>query len=231
MTVIVTGASRGIGRAIADRLHSLGYEVLGISLRDPVDLRYESPDYPIEKADISDINSLNEIYEKVKNTKITGLVNSAGVFENLPFLFFPYNNYKKIIDVNLIGAMNMCSVFLKLMDKEVHTPIVNISSIAAHYPNHSTAYTASKMGLEGFTKSLAKDLSHTKIRPNCICPGFIKTDMTKANLVFSDSNTLKEYVSSQPIGIPLTVEHVADVVELLFNEKSNCVGGQSIQIG
>lgn len=231
MTVIVTGASRGIGRAISERLHSLGHEVVGISLRDVIDLRYETPKYQIEKADVSDIDSLNSVYEKIKGSTITGIVNAAGVFENLPFLFFPHSNYKKIIDVNLLGAMNTTSVFLKLMDKEKHSPIVNISSVLAHYPNHSTAYTASKAGLEGFTRSLAKDLSHTKIRPNCVCPGLIKTDMTKANMMFSDANVLKEYMSFQAIGMPLTVDHVADVVELLFDEKSNCIGGQSIQIG
>ena len=125
--------------------------------------------------------------------------------------------------------MNTCSLFIKLMDKNLHTPIINIGSSVAHVRNNATAYTASKFAVEGFTSSLAKELSDTKIRPNVICPGMIETRMTSAT--FKDTNKIQSYINSQPIGIPLSVDHVADVVELLFDPKSNCIGGQAIQIG
>lgn len=115
------------------------------------------------------------------------------------------------------------------MDVNVHTPIINMSSIAAHIPNSNTAYTASKLGIEGFTSSLAKDLYKTKIRPNAICPGLVRTDMS--NSVFATSPHLQYYIATQPIGIEVSTSDIADVVELLFDPKSNCIGGQSIQVG
>lgn len=229
MTVIVTGASRGIGRVIAERLHFLGYEVLGIATKNIRDKDYEPAPYEIEECDVSDIENVRSVYQKIKHKKIVGLINCAGIFEAMPFDLQPYERYKEVISVNLLGTINMCSVFLKLMDKEVHTPIINMSSIAAHIPNSNTAYTASKSGVEGFTSSLAKDLCKTKIRPNAICPGVIKTDMSKG--VFENNPNLKHYLASQPIGIQVSPSDIADIVELLFDPKSNCIGGQSIQIG
>lgn len=229
MTVIVTGASRGIGRAVADRLHFLGHEVIGISLSSPLDFKYDIPAYLIKQADVTNIDDLNNIYKDIKGKTVSGLINCAGIFESLPIKIFPYENYKKVIDINLLGTINTCSTFIKLMNKDIHTPIINISSIAAHIPNQNTAYTASKFAVEGFTAALAKDLSGTKIRPNAICPGMIETDMTRAT--FQNKLGMDYYTQSQPVGIALDTSHVADIVELLFDPRSNCIGGQSIQIG
>lgn len=229
MTVIVTGASRGIGRVVAERLHSLGYEILGISTQSIRDKDYQPALYDIEECDVSDIESVRSVYQKIKHKKIVGLINCAGIFESAPFNLLPYERYSEVILVNLLGTINTCSVFLKLMDKDVHTPIINMSSIAAHIPNSNTAYTASKSGVEGFTASLAKDLCKTKIRPNAICPSVINTDMAK--VVFENNPNLDQYLAAQPIGIQVTASDIADIVELLFDPKSNCIGGQSIQIG
>jgi NAD(P)-dependent dehydrogenase (short-subunit alcohol dehydrogenase family) len=229
VTVIVTGASRGIGRVVAERLHSLGYEILGISTQSIRDKDYQPALYDIEECDVSDIESVRSVYQKIKHKKIVGLINCAGIFESAPFNLLPYERYSEVILVNLLGTINTCSVFLKLMDKDVHTPIINMSSIAAHIPNSNTAYTASKSGVEGFTASLAKDLCKTKIRPNAICPSVINTDMAK--VVFENNPNLDQYLAAQPIGIQVTASDIADIVELLFDPKSNCIGGQSIQIG
>jgi 3-oxoacyl-[acyl-carrier protein] reductase len=147
----------------------------------------------------------------------------------MPIEIFPHKLYKDIIDVNLVGTINVCSTFINLMDKNVHSPIINISSIAAHIPNLNTIYTASKYGVEGFTSSLSKELSNTKIRVNAICPGLIETDMTRNTI--PDDSLWDKYSQLQPIGIKLKPEHVADLVELLFDPRSSCIGGQSIQIG
>lgn len=229
MTVIVTGASRGIGRAIAERLYLKGHDVLGISKYSKEDDKYPAPIFEMEQADVTKIEDLNKVYEKIKHKTVSGLVNSAGIFTAMPIEYFKYEYYKKVIDTNLIGAMNTCSIFIKLMDKKTYTPIINISSLASSTINDATAYTASKAGLDGFTAALAKELRATKIRPNSICPGIINTDMNilKAN----DKKLWQALVNAQPIGIQLTTQHVADVVELLFDEKSSCIGGQSIKIG
>lgn len=229
MTVIVTGASRGIGRAIAERLYLLGHDVLGIYKYNVIDEKYPLPVFETEQADVTKIKDLKLVYEKIKHKKVTGLINAAGIFSAMPIQNFEYENYKAVIDTNLIGSINTCSIFINLMDKNIHTPIINISSIAAHVINRETVYTASKAGLEGFTSSLAKELSGTKIRPNAICPGMIETDMTR--ITSKDKNLWNTLVQNQPMGIQLTPQHVADVVELLFNPKSSCIGGQSIQIG
>lgn len=229
MTVIVTGASRGIGRAIAERLYLKGYDVLGIYKKTIEDSKYGETIFELEQADVTNIEDLNLIYEKIKHKKVSGLINAAGLFAAWPISDFKYEDYKKIIETNLIGSINTCSIFLDLMDKNKHTPIINISSIASFVTNDATIYTASKAGLNGFTSSLAKELKNTKIRPNCICPGMIETDMTR--LTALDKNKWKMLVESQPIGIQLTPQNVADIVEILFDEKTSCIGGQSIQIG
>lgn len=229
MTVIVTGASRGIGRAIAERLYSKGYDILGISKYSIEDDKYPKPDFKLEQADVTDLESLKLIYEKIKDNKVLGLVNAAGYFASWPMNYFKYEDYKKVIETNLIGVINTCSIFIKLMDRKIHTPIINISSGSSLVANDATVYTASKAGVNGFTSSLAKELSNTKIRPNTICPGMIKTDMTA--LKSMDKKAWEIYVQSQPIGIQLTPDHVADIVELLFDERSSCIGGQSLQIG
>ncbi len=229
MTVVVTGASRGIGRAIAERLYLKGYDVLGIYKKTIEDNKYSPTIFELEQADVTSIEDLNLIYEKIKYRGVSGLINAAGLFAAWPINNFKYEDYKKIIETNLIGSINTCSIFLDLMDKNKHTPIINISSIASFVTNDATIYTASKAGLNGFTASLAKELKHTKIRPNCICPGMIETDMTR--LTALDKNKWKALVESQPIGIQLTPQNVADIVEILFDEKSSCIGGQSIQIG
>lgn len=229
MTVIVTGASRGIGRAIAERLHSKGYEVLGISREGDNTDRSPKANFKIQKADVCNVEDLNLIYESIKNKKVSGLINAAGVFSSMPIENFKYEVYKKIIDVNLIGLINTCSIFIKLMDKNIHTPIINISSISAHVPNEATVYSASKAGVNGFTSSLAKELRFTKIRPNTICPGLIETDMTRITSL--DKNRWNQIVSAQPMGVQLSLDNVADVVEIFFDEKTSCIGGQFIQIG
>lgn len=229
MTVIVTGASSGIGRAIAERLYSKGHEVIGISKYSVEDDRYPAPDFQLEQADVTNIDDLKAVYDKIKNKKVTGLVNAAGYFASYPMNYFKYEEYKKVIDINLIGIINSCSVFIGLMDRKVHTPIINISSAASLTPNVSTVYTASKAGVNAFTLSLAKELSNTKIRPNAICPGLIETDMTRVTAL--DKKTWITMVEKQPIGIQLVPDDVADIVELLFDEKSSSIGGQSIQIG
>jgi 3-oxoacyl-[acyl-carrier protein] reductase len=203
--------------------------VLGIATKSIRDKDYQPAPYEIEECDVSNIENVRSVYQKIKHKKIAGLINCAGIFEAAPFSLLPYERYNEVISVNLIGTINTCSVFLKLMDKDVHTPIINMSSIAAHIPNSNTAYTASKSGVEGFTSSLAKDLSKTKIRPNAICPSVVDTDMAK--VVFNNNPNLEHYLSAQPIGIQVAPSDIADIVELLFDPKSNCIGGQSIQIG
>lgn len=227
MTVLITGAARGIGRYIADRLYDNGHEVIGISKTSPLDSRWEPTRFTVYQADVKDFDSLMSVYDKIKQKTISGLINSAGVFDNFPFSIFNQKDYKNVIETNLIGTINTCSIFLNLMNKNVHTPIINISSLAAHINNNLTAYTASKSGLEGFTSSLAKELYKTKIRPNCIAPGLIHTDMTFHIEKFFGEGVL----NTQPLGIRLESSHVADIVELLFDPKSNCIGGQAIQIG
>lgn len=229
MTVIVTGASRGIGRAIAERLYLKNHDVLGIFKYTLEDDKYTTPIFEIEQADVTKIEDLNKIYEKIKHKKVSGLINAAGVFAAWPINYFKHEDYKKVIETNLIGSINTCSIFLNLMDKNKHTPIINISSTASFVTNDATIYTASKTGLNGFTSSLARELNKTKIRPNAICPGMIETDMTK--LTALDKKAWESHVASQPIGMQLTVGHVADIVELLFDERSSCIGGQAIQIG
>ena len=221
--IIVTGSGSGMGKCIAQRLHSKGERVLGLSLYKP---QYE-PEFDTVLSDVRNIKSLYAISKDLLDNKeeVTALINCAGIYEPTPAGFFFEDKAYNIIDTNLNGVFNSCQAFLSNMNPEKHTAIVNISSMAAHIANEATMYSASKAGVESFTKGFAKQLSNTKIRANCIAPGL--TDLTRKHLITGDQSTVK----NQIIEKLFELDDVANLVEILMDVRSDSLTGQVLHVG
>jgi 3-oxoacyl-[acyl-carrier protein] reductase len=227
--IIVTGSSKGIGNAIANRLSKNGHEVLGISRTLPKD----ESSFKTYQGDVSQKESLIKLQNELKenNITVTGLINAAGILENVlvDWMAKEQSEIEEVFNTNVVGVINSCQTFIPLMNKKEHTPIINIASISAHVQTDLMIYGPSKYAIYGFTKNLARSLKNTSIRPNCISPGPIfPTGMTEA----VPGVLLKHYASSQIInGKIFSPEDICDVVELLLDPKSNSLTGQSFHIG
>jgi 3-oxoacyl-[acyl-carrier protein] reductase len=223
--IIVTGSGSGMGKCIAQRLHSNGEKVLGISLYKP---QYD-PEFDTILADVRDIKSLYSISKDIleNGEEVTALINCAGIYEPTPAGFFFEDKAYNVINTNLNGVFNSCQAFLSNMNPEVHTSIINISSLAAHMANEATMYSASKAGVESFTKGFAKQISNTKIRANCIAPGPIITDLTRRHLLTGDQSAVKNQIIERLFDL----DDVANLVELLMDSRSDSLTGQVLHIG
>lgn len=155
------------------------------------------------------------------------LVNNAGITKDTLLMRMKEEDFDKVINVNLKGTYNVTKNVIPYMMKQKYGKIINISSVVGVSGNAGQAnYAASKAGIIGFTKSVAKELASRNILANCVAPGFIKTDMTD---VLSDS--VKESINSQ---IPLkkmgTAEEVANAVYFLGNEENTYITGQVLNV-
>ena len=231
---LVTGATRGIGKEIALELAKNGFDI-AVNYRGTQDenlkKEIESNNVRCEfvEADVSNFeqceNMIKEAIEKYG--RIDVLVNNAGITKDGLIMRMKKEDFEAVIDVNLVGTFNVTRNVIPYMIKQKSGRIINVSSVVGVAGNAGqTNYSASKAGVIGFTKSLAKEVESRNILVNAIAPGFIDTDMTK---VLSD--TVKEGINAQ---IPLkrmgTPKEVAKVVKFLASEDSSYVTGQVINI-
>ncbi len=231
---LVTGATRGIGKEIALELAKNGFDI-AVNYRGTQDenlkKEIESNNVRCEfvEADVSNFeqceNMIKEAIEKYG--RIDVLVNNAGITKDGLIMRMKKEDFEAVIDVNLVGTFNVTRNVIPYMIKQKSGRIINVSSVVGVAGNAGqTNYSASKAGVIGFTKSLAKEVASRNILVNAIAPGFIDTDMTK---VLSD--TVKEGINAQ---IPLkrmgTPKEVAKVVKFLASEDSSYVTGQVINI-
>lgn len=228
---VVTGAARGIGRAIVFELLRQGRRVAGLDL-------LEGPLKDLEKAaqeagfevitrclDITDTAKLTDVLESLSSEHggIGILVNNAGITRDRLMIQMDDDDFDKVIAVNLRAAFTATRVVARSMIRNKFGRIVNISSVAAVMGQAgSTNYAASKAGLIGMTKSIAREIGKKGITANCIAPGFIQTDMT---------NTLPEPVKKAareviPVKRFGTVEDVASAVAFLASEQAGYITGQ-----
>ncbi len=234
--VLITGGTRGIGKSIAEKFAKEGYNLVLNYVSDNTQVK-ELEDYfknfgievLIVKADVSKYEECENMVKQAidKFSKIDVLVNNAGITKDGLIAMMKEDSFNKVIDVNLKGTFNVTRNVVPYMIKKKSGNIVNISSVVGIAGNAGqTNYSASKAGIIGFTKSLAKELSARSIRVNAVAPGFIDTDMTN---VLSDK--VKESIYSQ---IPLkrmgNADEVANVVYFLSNEESSYVTGQVINV-
>ena len=233
---LITGGTRGIGKAIAIKFAKNRYNLVLNYVSDRTnleDLEKEFKEYNIEvlfiKTDVSKYEDCENMAKKAieKFGKIDVLVNNAGITKDGLLLRMTPKNFEKVININLKGTFNVTKSVVPYMMKKRTGKIVNISSVVGVSGNAGQCnYAASKAGIIGFTKSIAKELASRNILANCVAPGFIDTDMTS---VLSDS--VKENINTQ---IPLkrmgSSEEVANSVYFLAGEENTYVTGQVLNV-
>ena len=222
--IIVTGASRGIGAAIAQRLSQAGHDILGIA-RSEADSEIE-----IKKADVSNFSELKLIAKELQSRKIevTGLVNAAGIASLNLAILTPPEKVESIIKVNLIGTIFACQAFSPLMIRAKQGSIINFSSIAVSLGLSGEAvYAASKAGVESFSRTFAREMSGHGIRVNCISPGPIDTALLKG---VSDIQ-IENIVKSQVIQRKFSTSDICDLTEFLISKKSKSLSGEVLHVG
>jgi 3-oxoacyl-[acyl-carrier protein] reductase len=228
-TALVTGASRGIGRAIALELKSKDFSVIGTATSQAgVDALIENG---IEGyiLDLNSPNSIGSFWEQLEVDKknISILVNNAGITRDNIVLRMSDDEWSDIMNVHLNGTFQLCKRSLKMMLKNKWGRIINISSASASIGNRGQSnYAAAKAGVEAFTKSLAKEVGKRDITINAVAPGFIATDMTEQN----DGVNAEYLIKEIPLGRFGEPEEVAGLVDFLCSEKASYITGQTIHI-
>lgn len=235
-TAIITGSSRGIGKAIAFKLGKMGANIV-INGSSPSDALKKTEE-ELKETGINVITVVadvrkNEDVEAMINTAVETfggldiLVNNAGVTRDKLMMRMTESDWDDVLDINLKGAFLCTKAASKIMMKQRSGKIINITSVVGVMGNPSqTNYAASKAGLIGLTKSTAKELASRGINCNAVAPGLIETDMTD---VLPDS-VKENYLNSIPQKRYGTPEDVANVVGFLVSEEANYITGQVIHI-
>ena len=236
-TVIVTGGSRGIGRAIANGFAKKGYNVVisyagnekAASETEKLCKESGAADVMTFKGDVSDEKSCEELVKTAseKYGQIDVLVNNAGITRDGLVARMSADDFDSVIATNLRGAFLMSKLVTKPMMKQRYGRIVNISSVVGVHGNAGQAnYSASKAGLIGMTKSIAKELASRNITVNAVAPGMIATDMT-AVLTDAQKDSINASIPAKRMGEP---EDIANAVVFLADEKSGYITGQVLGV-
>lgn len=234
--ILVTGAARGIGKAIALALSAQGAHVVFNYRGD--EIKAMALKEELEKAggkatglkfDVTDYEAMTKAIDEFTKTvaPISGLVNNAGVSKDTLLLRLKPDEISSIIDTNLKGSMMVTQALSRNFLRAQDVSIVHMSSIVGLMGNPSqAAYAASKAGLIGFSKSVAKELASRNLRSNVICPGFIQTDMTDT----LQDKAKDEYNKAIPLGRFGTTDEVSHLTCFLLSRASSYVTGEVIKI-
>ena len=234
--VFVTGGSRGIGKAIALKYAENGYNIVINYVSEKTDvneLKNQFEKYEIESLIVkADVSKAEEVENAVKQAiekfgKIDVLVNNAGITRDTLLMRMKEEDFDKVIEINLKGTFLVTKAVTPYMMKRRNGRIINLSSVVGVTGNAGQSnYSASKAGIIGFTKSVAKELASRDIRANAVAPGFIDTDMTSIL-----SNEVKANINAQiPMKRMGTAREIANVVYFLGSEESSYITGQVVNI-
>jgi len=228
-TALVTGASRGIGRAIALDFKEKGYSVIGTATSETGAAELNDIGIQGYVLDLNSHESIDSFWQKLEdnNQNISLLVNNAGITRDNIVLRMSDEEWSDIMNVHLYGTFQLCKRSLKMMLKSKWGRIINISSASASIGNRGQSnYAAAKAGVEAFTKSLAKEVGKRDITINAVAPGFITTDMTENNDGVNEDYLIKEI----PLGRFGEPAEVANLVTFLCSEEASYITGQTIHI-
>ena len=231
--ILVTGANRGIGLSIIQRLNNDGYTVIGTSRTDDganiISQEINSNGGKGLKMDVTNQESINSAIKNIQDEygALYGLVNNAGITNDNLLMRMTEEQWLSVIETNLTSIYRVTKSIVKDMMKAREGRIVNIGSIVGMMGNAGQSnYSASKSGLLGFTKSLARELSSRNINVNSISPGFIDTDMTKA---LSDDQ-IDNLSKNIPLGRIAESSEVSSVVSFLLSDDSSYITGENINV-
>ena len=226
--IFISGASRGIGKSMAQHFAKNNFNVVGTSRNIfKFDNDLENL-FPI-KLDVTSRNDVKDCFDELKSKNLLPdiLINNAGITADQLFLRMSDDDWDNVINTNLTGTFNLTKIFLKNMIKNKFGRIINISSISGLMGNPGQVnYSSSKAALNGFTKSLAKEVGSRNITVNCVAPGFIDTDMTS----FIEDNERNEILKQIPLnkfGVP---EDISKLVMFLMSDEASYITGQTISI-
>ena len=222
--IIVTGASRGLGKAITERLTEQGKHVIGL-VRSTDGIEIEG----IE-CDVSDYASVKKAALSVKKMgePVEAFINAAGVASMNLAVTTDESTVQKLIQTNLVGTIQCCQLFAPIMLRQKYGSFINFSTIAVALAlKGESVYAASKAGVETFSRTFAREMADFNVRVNCIAPGPIRTDLLRG---ITDAQ-IEKITSQQIIQKQFEKSDVCDLVELLMDSRASSLSGQTLNIG
>jgi 3-oxoacyl-[acyl-carrier protein] reductase len=226
--VFISGASRGIGTSIAYHFSNLGHTVIGTS-RNDFEFENSAENLIPLKLDITCRDSISacQSFLKERDLMPSVLINNAGITSDQIFLRMKDEDWDNVIATNLTGTFNLTKAFLKNMIKKKNGRIINISSVSGLMGNPGQVnYSSAKAGLNGFTKSLAKEVGSRGITVNSVAPGFIETDMTS----YLDKNSKDEIIKGIPLNRLGSPKDISEIVAFLASNEAAYITGQTISV-
>ncbi len=233
---LITGGNGGIGKAISIKLAKQGYDIVINYYSDyegALETKIICEKYKVNvmlyKCDVSNFDEVENMMRNIVEQmgRIDVLVNNSGVTKDTLILRMKESDFDRVININLKGCFNCIKHISKIMMKQKFGVIVNISSVVGLVGNAGQVnYSASKSGILGITKSVAKELVSLNVRCNAIAPGFIETDMTE-NLPKTVKEDILKSIPMKKMGNP---EDVANVVNFLVSDESKYITGQVINV-
>ncbi len=233
--VLITGASKGIGKAITIKLAANGARTVLLSRNEEklsmlndelVNKGFQSI---YQSADVSKLEDLEKAVEYAKNkwNTIDAIINNAGITEDNLIVRMSMASFERVVDINLKGVFNGIKSVSKTMIKNNYGRIINISSVIGIIGNKGQSnYSASKSGIIGLTKSIAKELAPKNVTVNAIAPGYIETDMTR-ELSAVNQQQLLNLIPLNRLGKP---DDIADLVCFLLSDEAEYITGQTINV-
>ena len=234
-TALVTGGAKGIGAAICKALANDGYRIAlnyNSSFESATELKNELSSVThieIFKADISDSSDVERMFTEIESVfgGVDVLINNAGIAQQALFTDITDEMWQKMIGVNLTGAFNCCRRALPYMIRNKFGKIINITSMWGEVgASMEVHYSASKAGLIGLTKALAKEVGLSGITVNAVSPGVVETDMMAS---FSDE-VKSSLADETPLGVLGTPENIASAVSFLASDKAGFITGQVVSV-
>lgn len=231
---VVTGASKGIGRACALRLAKDGMTVVvnyshsdEEAAKTVEEIKAAGGDAVAYKADVSDLNQVKEMFKYVSDTygRVDVLVNNAGIVRDEYLLMLTQENLDKCLDLNIKGYFYCAQQAALKMFSQKSGVIVNMSSVSSKMAlAGQSVYSATKGAVNSMTQTMAKELARKKIRVNAVCPGFVQTEMVEQ----LPEDKKKEYLKEVPLGRFADVDEVAGLVSFLCSDDASYITGQAI---
>lgn len=235
-TAIVTGGSRGIGRAVSLLLAREGANVAIVYAGNTAAAEETKQQAEalgaaaaVFQCDVADEQAVTDMVKAVKTQfgSVDILVNNAGITRDGLLMRMKEADWQAVLDTNLTGVYHCTKAVSKLMMKQRHGAVINLSSVVGETGNAGQAnYAAAKAGIIGFTKAVAKELASRNIRVNAVAPGYVETDMTAG---LPDS-AKEDMLRSIPLGRPATVDDVAQAVLFLASDQACYITGQVLNV-